>query len=152
MTIHLIRHASAGRRGFDGSDLSRQLDDYGQRQAELIRAALSPTGIDIVLSSRAKRCWQTVGPLAAACGLDVEEHPALLEGSSTSRALALIRSLEGQTAVLCSHGDIIPETIRALEVGGTIIDPNRSFAKGSGWTLTFEDGRISTATCTRYQD
>ena len=151
MTIHLIRHASAGRRSFSGDDLGRPLDDYGREQAELIGTTLAGTGVDIVLSSRATRCMQTVGPLAAACGLEVEPHGALLEGGSTSRALELIRSLEGQTAVLCSHGDIIPETIRALEVGGTVIDADRSFAKGTAWTLTFANGRIDTAACTRFE-
>lgn len=147
MTLYLIRHASAHHRHVhDTDDASRTLDDYGIGQARQLAVALGAVGISRLLSSRALRCLQTIGPLSRSTGVDVEEHNDLFEGSSTSRVLELIRSIETIDAVLCSHGDIIPDVIRALEVGGTIIHGPRRCAKGSIWQLEFLDGRVDTAT------
>jgi len=147
MTLYLIRHASAHpRRVHDADDASRVLDDYGTGQARQLAQTLGASGISRLLSSRATRCLQTVGPLAHATGLAIEEHDVLFEGSSTSRVLELIRSFDDANVVLCSHGDIIPDVIRALEVGGTIVHGSRRCAKGSIWQLEMLDGRIDTAT------
>jgi len=147
MTLYLIRHASAHHRQVhDPDDASRALDDYGAGQARQLAITLGDAGVNRVLSSRAVRCLQTVGPLAHAAGIDVEEHTDLFEGSSTSRVLELIRSFEDTTVAFCSHGDIIPDVIRAFEVGGTIVQGQRRCAKGSIWQLDFRHGRVDTAT------
>lgn len=130
----------------DLTDDQRPLDDYGRRQADALVGILADRSISRVLSSEALRCQQTIAPLAAALHLDVEVVPVLFEGSSTSRVLELIRSLGDANVVLCSHGDIIPDTIRALEVGGTLIHGDRRCAKGSVWELATGDGLIDTAT------
>lgn len=147
MTLYLIRHASAHhRRVHDLDDAVRTLDDYGTGQARQLAQTLGDVGISRLLSSRATRCLQTVGPLAHATGLPIEEHDVLFEGSSTSRVLELIRSFADTNVALCSHGDIIPDVIRALEVGGTIVHGQRRCAKGSIWQLELRDERIDTAT------
>jgi len=147
MTLYLIRHASAQqRRVHDPDDAARILDDYGRGQARRLAETLGSAGIGRLLSSRATRCLQTVGPLAQVTGLSIEEVDVLFEGSSTSRVLELIRSFGDANVVLCSHGDIIPDVIRALEVGGTIVHGERRCAKGSIWQLEMLDDRIDTAT------
>jgi len=127
-------------------DADRRLDDYGHTQAEMLASMLADRGISRILCSRATRCQQTVAPLSAALGIEVEIEPVLFEGSSTSRVLELIRGLGDANVVVCSHGDIIPDTIRALEVGGTLVQGQRRCAKGSIWELATADGLIDTAT------
>ena len=142
MTIYLIRHANAGTRGSDPNDLERPLDPTGQQQAADIAERFAHVGITRVLTSRATRCSQTVGPLAARLSAEVEEHPALLEGQSARAAVDLCRDLarDGVTAALCSHGDIIPDAIQTLAREGMVISGQRGWAKGSTWKIEVKGG------------
>lgn len=146
MTLFLVRHASAGHRSnADPDDLSRRLDDYGKAQATLLIEHLEDFEIAQILTSSAVRCRETVEPIAAHRGLEVVDHPALLEGSSTAKTMDLIRGVSDQHTLLCSHGDIIPDVIRVLEVGGTRIQGQRRFAKGSIWEIDCVGGRFTDA-------
>lgn len=134
VAIYFIRHATAGQRqGFLGEDLARPLDEFGHGQAARIAASLGTEPITRVLSSSAVRCVSTVEPLAAALGLQVEVAEALTEGSPDGAAAALINSLGTTTAALCSHGDVIPATIRELMRDGMRITGARHCEKGSVW-------------------
>ncbi len=64
-----------------------------------------------MLSSPYLRCTQTVAPLAAARGLDVEEVAELAEGSTNEDVLRLLRSLDARCVVLCTHGDVVDELV-----------------------------------------
>ena len=149
MTIYLVRHASAGSRGSLSAerDLERPLDAVGQDQTEALVELLSDRGIEEIYSSRALRCVETVHPLAEALGLTVEAHPALLEGQSANAAVHLLRTLAtaGTTAALCSHGDIIPDTIQSLAREGMIIVGQRAWSKGSTWELRTRGGDLTDA-------
>ncbi len=147
MTVYFIRHASAGTRSPSHDDLDRPLDLVGQKQAEGIIELLGEQGITKVYSSRAVRCVQTVEPLAAHLGLETEIHPALVEGQSATMAVHLARTLakQGTTAALCSHGDIIPDSIQTLAREGMVISGPRSWAKGSTWQLTTRGGDFTEA-------
>ena len=70
-----------------------------------------------LISSPYVRCVETLEPTAQLIGATVAIDECLAEGSSTSTVLELIRSLPDGTA-LCSHGDVIPDTIAALERRG----------------------------------
>jgi 8-oxo-dGTP diphosphatase len=104
----LLRHASAGDRyGWSGDDRLRPLDEKGRRQAEKIAKVLGTEDVRRVVSSPLVRCVQTVEPLAAALGLDVELDDRLAEGAGGSaRAL-----LEEDGVVACTHGDVIYELL-----------------------------------------
>ena len=142
MTLYVIRHASAGvRNNTDPHDGRRPLDDYGLLQADLIADRLEAQPIKSVLSSPALRCQQTVAPLAARLGLDVTVEPRLREGAASPPAIELVRSLHGRNAVLCSHGDVIFDIFRNLEVGGSHLH-GRGCAKGSIWQLENMTERI----------
>ena len=148
MTLFLVRHASAGTRSPSADDLERSLDPVGLAQAQGIVSLLGERGVSRVFSSRAVRCVQTVEPLAEHLGVDVEVHPALVEGQSATMAIHLARSLtqEGTTAVFSSHGDIIPDTIQTLAREGMMISGQRAWSKGSTWELATRGGDIVTAT------
>ncbi|MGI9607228.1 MAG: SixA phosphatase family protein [Acidimicrobiales bacterium] len=149
MTIYLIRHATAGTRGGNGAanDLDRELDALGVDQATGIAERLGVEPISRVLSSRALRCVQTVAPLAEKLGLSVEHSPELLEGQSAVMAVELCRrfAADGVTAGLCSHGDIIPDTIQTLAREGLVIIGPRGWAKGSTWRLNSRGGDLVSA-------
>ena len=101
-----------------------------------------------VLSSPYPRCVQTVEPLARLAWVWRWNHSrALAEGVPTGAAsFALMMSaLAGTDAVLCSHGDVIPEVIRLLRITGTVINGQRGNAKGSIWTVTSDGESLLTA-------
>jgi 8-oxo-dGTP diphosphatase len=104
----LLRHASAGDRDhWAGDDWHRPLDEKGRRQAAKLAVELGTDDVRRVVSSPYVRCVQTVEPLAAALGLEVELDDRLAEGGGSS-AQAL---LEEDGVVACTHGDVIFELV-----------------------------------------
>jgi broad specificity phosphatase PhoE len=137
MAVLLVRHACAGERtAWPATDRERPLDDTGRRQAAELVSLLRSFEPVRVCSSPATRCIQTVEPTAASLGLEVEVLEALNEGDSAD-AIELVRSLAGgETVVLCSHGDIVPDVLDALSVEGMAgwFGSHRC-QKGSVWAL-----------------
>jgi phosphohistidine phosphatase SixA len=151
VTIHLIRHGSAGRRTATGRDIDRSLDQAGMLEAErLVRwlssSAWSSPAVQQVMSSPATRCAQTVAPLAAALDLTVIVTQDLFEGEPVAGSMGLIRRLAASDthAVLCTHGDIIPSLLEELAAAAVPLHGN-GCAKGSIWTLSTLDGAIAEA-------
>jgi phosphohistidine phosphatase SixA len=144
MTLFLVRHGDAGpRHEWRQPDDLRPLSKKGRRQAKALAGFLAERHVDRVLSSPSMRCCQTVEPLAREFGLDVERTPALLEGVSTKKALALVDSLLQHDAVLCSHGDVIPDVLRALIRRGMQVNGDRAWAKGSVWELETDGDHVA---------
>jgi phosphohistidine phosphatase SixA len=140
--LFLIRHAVAGfRASHDPSDDLRPLDAEGHSQAQTIADSWTEHGIEAIYSSPALRCVQTVEPLAQRLGLVIQVAPQLFEGASTSGVIAYVRSFTGRSVVLCSHGDVIPDVLRNLVVGGSRLE-GRGCAKGSIWRLDNTTERI----------
>jgi 8-oxo-dGTP diphosphatase len=131
MTLYVIRHAKAG----PAPDEERPLNDAGQRQAERIAELLAGAGIGRVLTSRYTRCVQTVAPLAERLGVELEHHRALAEESDVEAAWALLESLAGTDAVLCSHGNLIHPMLDRVLRRGASIEGEWSCKKGSIWCL-----------------
>ena len=146
MTVYLVRHAVAiGRHGWDGPDKARPLTPKGERQATALPRLFESAEVRRIASSPAKRCLDTVGPLATTCGLEVEPVAALAEGAATKDAVALLRELaakKGDT-VLCAHGDLIPEILRRLTRDGMRMESELQFAKGSTWELVVDGDVVS---------
>ena len=151
MTLHLIRHASAGsRNSSDCDDFERPLDERGLAQAAALVIWFADLSLRDVWSSPARRCQQTVVPLAAAHGLKVSTCRELTEGVRPADLLALLSteaSLDGDL-VMCSHGDVIPEVLnRLLRQGMTVTGP-RGCDKGSIWSLETQGQDIVSAVYT----
>ena len=135
MSLFLVRHAKAGKRSqWEGDDSLRPLVAEGVRQAEVIAesiALLQPTAL---YSSPFVRCVQTLEPLAKATGLSVVKHELLAEGVNFTGTVDWMHTL-ADGAVMCSHGDVIPEVIAALERRGMEVSGFRESRKGSVWVL-----------------
>lgn len=144
-TLYLVRHAHAGKRhSWDGPDAERPLSKKGRRQA----AALVPVLDDQVkriLSSPAVRCVQTVQPLARHVGLEVTTTEALAEGAPLGPAMDLVCSLLDGGAVLCAHGDLVPDMLGWFAAHGADVDGSQATAKGAAWALDISDGKVSAA-------
>jgi phosphohistidine phosphatase SixA len=149
MRIFLVRHAHAGsRHDWDGGpDHERPLTPDGWQRANQLIDVLGGQGVARLLSSHFLRCTQTLGPLAAHLGLQVETHPALAEGAPLAAGIDLVESLvaDATTAALCSHGDVIPELLAGLARRGVELDPRGRCPKGSVWVLEVEGGAVARA-------
>ena len=123
MTAIVFRHASAGdREAWVGDDRLRPLDAKGRRQAKGMAPLLAGLGARRVVTSPYLRCVQTVEPLAAALGVEIEVDERLAEGRGDSaRPL-----LEEEGVVACTHGDV------AAALTGTWLKKGAAAVIGSG--------------------
>jgi phosphohistidine phosphatase SixA len=139
VSVYLVRHADALSRHDwgHGDDKLRPLTPKGFAQAHGLVDLLADARIDTIVSSPAVRCTDSVLPLAEARGLTVVESSALWEGSPLAPVRQLIDELDH--AVLCSHGDLIPDLLDQL-IGEGLEAVGRDCKKGSTWVLE-RDGR-----------
>lgn len=141
MTVLVVRHAHAGDRDtWEGDDRRRRLSEHGWIQAHALVDLLRGRPLDRILSSPYERCVQSVEPLARARGLEVAEHPALVEGTGLDRLHRLLRRSAGQHVVLCSHGDVIGALVHDLEQRGIDVGAQPQWPKGSVWVLDGDPG------------
>jgi broad specificity phosphatase PhoE len=137
MRLFVVRHVKAGVRSrWKGPDEQRPASKTGRAQAVALADRLEPEDVSAVISSPSLRCVQTVEPLADRLGLKVEIDERLGEDSPLEAVLAVVRDAPDR-AVLCSHGDVIPELIEALVRRGMVLTTARDWRKA---TLTVLDG------------
>ncbi len=147
MTIFVVRHAKAGsRHNWAGDDVDRPLSKAGRRQAEALTDRLRAEAVSGLWSSPYARCMETLAPLGTALGLEVIAEPRLAEGGRFEDTLELLREVP-DGAVLCSHGDIIPELLDALARRGTKLLTRPDWRKAALWVLDAPDadGHVATA-------
>jgi 8-oxo-dGTP diphosphatase len=132
MPIYLVRHAKAGNRStWEGDDVLRPLTQAGLRQSRIIAERLLPHQPTVLLSSPYLRCTQTLEPLAEATRLQIVIDERLTEESPLEKSLAVLDDV-ADNAVLCSHGDVIPDLVNGLLRRGMEVDASmRSPRKGS---------------------
>lgn len=149
-TLYLVRHAKAGERArWDGDDRLRPLSGKGRRQAVALCDRLHPLVMTsptaVLISSPYIRCMQSLQPLAARLHGTVRPDDRLIEGADRDGALELIATLP-HGSVLCSHGDIIPDVMAALERRSMTISGAPDWRKASVWVLTRDDSVVVSAT------
>ncbi|WP_229399427.1 NUDIX hydrolase [Micromonospora okii] len=147
-TVALVRHGHAGRRGtWSGPDTGRPLDATGWGQAHALAPLVALVRPARLLSASARRCVQTLDPVAALLDLPIEVAGALDEPKPgqhpDERALAAAACLAelaaaGGTAGVCSQGKVIPGALERLAGRpGDFTTP-----KGGGWLLAFAADRL----------
>ena len=137
----MVRHAHAGQRSaWAGEDRLRPLSRKGEKQALGIADALVLHRPDRILSSPAVRCLTTVEPLAERLDLEVEADDRLFEGAGEADVRSLLAAVGDTAAVLCSHGDVVPQILRLLVEDGMVPEQGLRWSKGSTWVV----GRTAT--------
>ena len=146
--LFLVRHGKAGHRSnSDPDDSKRPLTSAGRLQAAaLVEPFVSAGATSTVLSSPFLRCMQTVEPLAAHFGTEVVPDQRLAENQPFLPLIEWLDELP-DGAVLCSHGDMIPDAIDALVRRGCEIVGAPTWKKASVWALSRNGrGRLVSAT------
>lgn len=142
--LYVVRHGDAGHRGgHHEPDERRALSERGRRQADGLRAQLADAGITRLLASPFLRCLQTLGPLGAHLGVQVEPDERLAEGQGAAGALAVAKEVRDTSAALCSHGDVIPDLLEALLASGTRLKGELRWQKASTWVLTWDGDHLA---------
>ncbi len=132
MPIFLVRHAHAGSRStWIDDDTIRPLSPRGEAQSRIIAERLAAHAPSVLWSSPYLRCVSTLEPLAELTGLTVVCENRLAEDTPLEKSLAVLDDAP-DNAVLCSHGDVIPDVVNALIRRGMDVDAAmRSPRKGS---------------------
>ena len=133
-------------RGFDTARAaSRELRELVDLAAvDALADALADGGVTRIVTSSFVRCRETVEPLARRLGIEVDESEALVEGAGFRDAVDLIEKLAGESAVLCSHGDVLGGVLRHFDRHGVALDGDR-LEKASTWVLDSEDAKVCRA-------
>lgn len=136
MTLLLVRHADAGdRAAWTGDDRARPLSAAGRAQAEALPQLLHDQPIERILSSPARRCLDTVQPLADSRDLLVEDEEALAEATPYDVVDRLLTRAAKKNALLCTHGDVMGAVITTLRRRGALAGVEASWRKGATWVL-----------------
>ncbi|KQW06367.1 DNA mismatch repair protein MutT [Leifsonia sp. Root4] len=125
--IIALRHGKAmAPSAWDGPDATRPLTVRGVQQAASIVPTIAAWSPRRIVSSTATRCVTTVTPLAVAIGHEIRRsdlisQDAWEDGTSDVRAVVGKRVRARKTAVICSHGPVLPDILReiALATGTT---------------------------------
>ena len=133
----VLRHGKAQARGsWKGSDSSRPLVERGVAQAAALVGMLAAWAPKKLVSSPAVRCVTTVAPFAAAYGVPVKRDDGISQdaweaGNDEVRRVVGKRVRVGKTAVICSHGPVLPEIMREIALAtGTPLGSYVSDAAG----------------------
>lgn len=144
MPVYLVRHACAGdKRQWSGPDVDRPLDPAGVVQAETLAEELASMPVHRILTSPARRCVQTVEPLAHRLGLPVEPLAALMPNGDSGHVGGLLAVAGGSAAAICTHGEVMRPLLASLREAGTAITAERQdddwlLQKGTAWELTVD--------------
>jgi len=79
MRIYLLRHGQSQANAGISDTIDCSLTDLGKRQAEAVAEALSPVGVDVILSSPYRRCLETAELIRRRSGAAAEFWPAIGE-------------------------------------------------------------------------
>jgi len=143
-TIYLTRHGRAGdKAAWRGKDRKRPLDKKGRKQSIRLAAGLDGHPITELLSSEAQRCVQTLRPLSFSIRLPIHTDRRLRVDATTKKVLSLITDLEGQSAVLSTHGEVIESLIGDLHSDGVDLEGPKKWGKGSIWVLQVSQGQVT---------
>ncbi|MEU5876099.1 NUDIX domain-containing protein [Spirillospora sp. NPDC047279] len=134
----ILRHGSAGeKRGWEGPDELRPLDERGRSEATLLAGLLRSFGPARPISSATARCLETLLPYARRERVDLVTHHAVTIGSTDAeQACDLLFRLvaDGEPVIVCTHGEIVSDLVSGLcKRLGEKAPEDPSLRKGSFW-------------------
>jgi 8-oxo-dGTP diphosphatase len=139
--IVVLRHGKAmPHEQWDGPDHTRPLLHRGLEQSRSVAGGIAAFGPSTLVTSTAARCVSTIAPTAVLTGLEVKHSRSVSQDAYASDGVRVRRQVEKRlarrtSAVLCSHGPVIPQIISAVaELSGAPLTPElrRSAALSTG--------------------
>ncbi|MBF0671970.1 MAG: NUDIX hydrolase [Salinibacterium sp.] len=115
--IIALRHGKAmPHHEFDGTDAKRPLLPQGRKDSEVAARGIAAYDPEKLITSDAVRCRQTIAPLSELTGLKAKKTSKISQdawesGEAEVEKVVAKRLRKGVTAVLCSHGPVLPEII-----------------------------------------
>jgi broad specificity phosphatase PhoE len=145
--LYVVRHAEAGEKIlWYGDDAARPITAFGQLQSDALVSVLAPYPIGRIISSPTARCVQTVEPLARRRGLPIQLDRDLAVEATPEAVRALAARVSLESAVLCTHGEVIGELLGDLFANGVARPPGRlRWQKGSVWVVDRLGGNVPAA-------
>ncbi len=141
--IYLTRHAKAAVKArWKDKDRKRPLDQRGRKQAIDLAVRFKAHPVTRILTADSQRCIQTAKPLVNAIHMPAILDRRLRIGGSTEGLLELLRQLQGESAVVVTHGEVIGPVVHMLAEEGVDLDGPNEWKKGSVWVLESRKGRI----------
>lgn len=137
----VLRHGKAmPHEQWDGPDHTRPLSHRGLEQSRSVAGGIAAFGPEVLVTSTAARCVATIAPTAERLGLEVKHSRGISQDAYAGDGARVRRQVEKRldrrvTAVLCSHGPVIPQIISAAaEFSGAVVTPQlrRSAALSTG--------------------
>ena len=134
--IIAVRHGKAvPPETWDGPDSTRPLMHRGADQARGIAKGIAAFGAERIISSTAARCLATIAPLAELTGLPVKATADISQDAYESAASAVPeivgrRLKKRMTAVLCSHGPVLPHIVAEV-AARTNTEPDAGLRRAS---------------------
>jgi phosphohistidine phosphatase SixA len=112
-------------------------------QAEALADDLETVPVHRILTSPARRCEQTVEPLARRLDLPIEPLVGLLPDGDPEYLWGLIAAVDSSAVVICTHGEHLRPLLAAVRQARTRITATRDddrwlLQKGTGWDLTLD--------------
>lgn len=148
VALAVVRHAQAGRRAtWSGPDTARPLDATGLAQARQLAPLLATVRPVRLLTASARRCVQTLDPVAELLDLPIEvvgdfDEPKPGQQPEETALAAAGRLVElastGEPVVVCSQGKVLPGALERL----TGRAEDWTTPKGGGWLLAFTGDRL----------
>ncbi|WP_244284154.1 NUDIX hydrolase [Agromyces badenianii] len=118
--LAVVRHGKAvSRSSWNGEDAARPLTERGVEQSAGLVDTLGAWAPKRIVTSPAVRCVTTVTPLAAATGIEIKRDSGISQdawesGDDEVRRVVGKRVRAGKSAVICSHGPVLPEIMREI--------------------------------------
>ena len=130
-SVTLLRHAKAEPRSpLSPEDRLRPLTTVGDEQADMLVPSLAAFGPRRLYTSTARRCLDTITPIAEYLDKRVREHESLSQDFWDQGDLSETRRLIGKivkrrrNTILCSHRPVLPDLARELVLAtGSIPGP-----------------------------
>ncbi|MDJ0923052.1 MAG: NUDIX hydrolase [Acidimicrobiia bacterium] len=140
--LYVVRNGNAGVRSkAKGPDKKRPLTGKGREQANQLAEFMARHPVSKIVSSPALRCVQTVEPLAAQLGIDVETSKKLKENMTADDIRKYLKSIGSGAVVLATHENWVRSLIRDLDSRKVPLRGSRKWPRASIWVLDLFDGK-----------
>lgn len=137
----LLRHAKAITRDeWQGDDDDRPLDSLGQNQAKRLLSIYQVYNIELIHTSDAVRCYDTVNPIVKGLGIKLEVTGKLSESTykkDKEKAFDYAKDLikEDSRILLCSHNPILPKMLNRLTRKSDVDADEGKLSPADAWVI-----------------